>query len=138
MKRILVVCQDNAYLSPIAHAYLQFYAADQAVINSAGFRPSDNIHLLASTALQSDNLEVITATPIGIDHFSGQKFDTVLYLGEKTDILVPADVQYDNLHTILLTVDSCCDENYQQVHENIKRELLRYIGKHLPATMASN
>lgn len=147
MKNILVLCTANSCRSQMAEGYLRFFTDGKIAINSAGLGV-EMVNPHAIEVMREDNIDISDAISKDISSFTNQHFEYILWIctTEETDILekykITADKQcyFDipdpkkivednsNLSTTLVFSDT---------REIVKKEILRFIGKHLALPVSS-
>jgi protein-tyrosine-phosphatase len=78
--RVLFVCAANAARSQMAEALLRSLGGDHFEVHSAGVRPRDKVHPLATRVLSAIHLDVSTQMTKSIDRFKTEPFDYVITL----------------------------------------------------------
>ena len=136
MKKILVLCQDNACRSQMAEGYLNFYAGNKAIIYSAGIQANglnpfavkvmteDNIDISSNSSKQHTKLDstdfdyLIKVCPINESEIASLNWKKVY----QYDILDPAETVGDEEYIM---------ETFRATREIIKKSILQFIGKEL-------
>ncbi len=77
MKKILVLCTGNSCRSQIAQGYLQHFAANKAVVYSAGIE-THGVNPRAVSTMQDDGIDISHHTSNNIDEYRDVKFDFVI------------------------------------------------------------
>lgn len=77
MKRILVLCTGNSCRSQIAEGYLRHFAADKAVVYSAGVE-THGVNPRAIATMAEDGIDISGHSSNNISEYQGMDFDFVL------------------------------------------------------------
>lgn len=77
MKRILVLCTGNSCRSQIAEGYLRYFAADKAVVYSAGVE-THGVNPRAIITMAEDGIDISGHTSNNISEYQGMEFDFVI------------------------------------------------------------
>ncbi len=77
MKNILVLCTGNSCRSQMAHGYLREFAADKAIVYSAGIE-THGLNKDAVASMKADNIEISDHTSNHIDEYKSIVFDYVI------------------------------------------------------------
>ena len=77
MKKILVLCTGNSCRSQIAEGYLRHFAADEAVVYSAGVE-THGVNPKAISIMAADGIDISGHTSNHIDEYADIKFDFVI------------------------------------------------------------
>lgn len=78
MKRALILCTGNSCRSQMAEAFLNYFGEGRLEAQSAGTRPSAEVHPLAVEVMREEGLDISFARPKSVDEFIGQDFDYVI------------------------------------------------------------
>lgn len=136
MKKILVLCTGNACRSQMAEAYLRFFTQGNAEIFSAGLKPHQ-VHPLAIEVMQEDNIDISFAQSKHSNDFSGEHFDYLLTVCANAHQQRPTDITADHYFSYDIPDPESVEaataaeqlDVFLDVREEIKREMLRFIGK---------
>ena len=77
MKQILVLCTGNSCRSQIAEGYLQFFAANNAVVYSAGIE-THGVNPKAIQVMAEDGIDISHHTSNNVDEYTAIPFDYVI------------------------------------------------------------
>lgn len=77
VKKILVICTDNSFLSQIAEGYLRFFARDRAEIFSAGIK-AHGIDPIVIAIMKEDHIDISGHTSNNISDYHDIDFDYVI------------------------------------------------------------
>ena len=77
MKKILVLCTGNSCRSQLAEGYLRHFAADKAVVYSAGVE-THGVNPRAIAIMQEDGIDISGHTSNLVDEYAGIDFDYVI------------------------------------------------------------
>ncbi len=77
MKKILVLCTGNSCRSRLAEGYLRHFAADKAVVYSAGVE-THGVNPRAIAIMQEDGIDISGHTSNRVDEYAGIDFDYVI------------------------------------------------------------
>ena len=77
MKKILVLCTGNSCRSQLAEGYLRQFAADKAVVYSAGVE-THGVNPRAIAIMQEDGIDISGHTSNLVDEYAGIDFDYVI------------------------------------------------------------
>ena len=77
MKKILVLCTGNSCRSQIAEGYLRHFAADRAIIYSAGIE-THGVNPRAIAVMHEDGIDISGHTSNNIDEYNDIDFDLVI------------------------------------------------------------
>ena len=77
MKQILVLCTGNSCRSQIAEGYLQYFAANNAVVYSAGIE-THGVNPKAIQVMAEDGIDIGHHTSNNIDEYTDIPFDYVI------------------------------------------------------------
>lgn len=136
MKKILVLCSGNSCRSQMAAAYLKFFTEGKAEVYSAGLHPTE-VKPDTMAAMLDDNIDISHATAKGIEYFSGLSFDYLVTVCEEARLFKPADIHADehfhfdipSPYALLAEFNGSAALAFIKTRENIKREMLRFIGR---------
>ncbi len=135
MKKILVLCTGNACRSQMAEGYLRFFIQGQVEVISAGLEPT-HLHPLAVQVMLEDNIDISEAESKGLEQFSGEHFDYLLTVCKNAKDRQPADVTAEQYFHFDISdpeegAKEVADPNvaFTDTREQIKREMLQFIGK---------
>ncbi|PSR12741.1 MAG: protein tyrosine phosphatase [Bacteroidetes bacterium] len=144
MKKILVLCTGNACRSQMAEAYLRFFTQGKAEVYSAGINPHA-VHPLAISVMREDNIDISNAYSKSVAEFSGENFDYLITVCAHAEEKKPADISAELFYHYDIpdpeeAVEMKVEEPFSvfsNTRELIKREMLRFIGKHVELTITS-
>lgn len=77
VKKILVICSDNSFLSQIAEGYLKFFARERAEIYSAGIE-AHGVDPVAIAIMNEDHIDISNHTSNSINDYHHIRFDYVI------------------------------------------------------------
>jgi len=77
MKQILVLCTGNSCRSQIAEGYLQYFAANKAVVYSAGIE-THGVNPKAIQVMAEDGIDIGHHTSNNVDEYTAIPFDYVI------------------------------------------------------------
>ncbi|TAK07427.1 MAG: arsenate reductase ArsC [Candidatus Manganitrophaceae bacterium] len=81
MKRILFVCVENSCRSQMAEAFARIYGKEKADVNSAGSRPSGQIHPKAIEAMWEIGYDLTRHTSKSLKEVPDIEYDAVITMG---------------------------------------------------------
>lgn len=76
-KKILVLCTGNSCRSQIAEGYLRLFAADKAIIYSAGIE-THGVNPKAIQVMEEDGIDISLHTSNNIDEYRVIEFDLII------------------------------------------------------------
>ena len=134
--KVLVHCQMDGHLSTIAKGYLQYYTHQQWQVIACGPFDPKNSHQ-ALLAMKEDGIDLSNDIPEPLSRYLGTDFDQVIVIGEfNTGEFNNRHVPNFNLlhHETLVNLKQQLPIGstgfYRAAQEIIKKEVLRFIGKH--------
>jgi arsenate reductase len=137
MKRVLVLCTGNSSRSQMAEGYLKFYAEGKFEVYSAGLE-DHGINPLTIFSMNDDNIDVSVQFSKSIHNFHGEHFDYLISVCEASREDVARYVSFDKfIHYDIIDpagVEGTTSEKesiFLQVREEIKRCVLKFLGKEL-------
>lgn len=139
MKNILVLCSGNACRSQMAEAYLRFFTSRDIKIYSAGLN-THTVNPYAIEAMRDDNIDISNALSKDISIFADQYFDYLLWVCpssidyKKYNISAGVQCLYEipDPENLVQTDESLnVQEVFSETRELVKKEILRFVGKHL-------
>lgn len=139
MLQILVVCTTNSARSLMAASYLRCFIGQEAEVYSAGTAPQV-VSELAIRAMLDDNIDLRAAESRPIEDFRKQSFDYIITVCDAAARDMPKKPRAQaRLHYEVadpegsLTTAVPQDEQARYIHcrEEVKRQMLRFIGQHL-------
>jgi len=77
MKKMLVLCTGNSFRSQMAEGYLRHFAADRAIVKSAGIE-THGVNPKAVAIMKEDGIDISTHTSNNVDEYSAINFDFVI------------------------------------------------------------
>jgi arsenate reductase len=136
MRKILVLCDTNASKSQMAEAYLRIFTHGNAEIFSAGISPQP-VHPLAFMVMLDDNIDIAFAQSKPIDYYVGQHFDYLITVCGDEVLPLSANITADHRSVFKISDPEAklyANENeeltaFLDTREEIKREMLRFIGR---------
>jgi arsenate reductase len=97
--RVLFVCSANAARSQMAEALLRSLGGPEFEVHSAGVRPHEKVHPLATRVLNAIHLDVSSHLTKALDRFRGEVFDYVVTLcDESRDACATIPARVENIH----------------------------------------
>lgn len=89
--KILIICQHNSGRSQMAEAYLNQFAGDRLVIESAGLEPSDKINPLVAEVMKEAGFDLSGKTPRSVfEKFkAGKLYDHLITVCHESEAQCP-------------------------------------------------
>lgn len=138
MKKVLVMCTENACRSQMAEGYLRFYAANRAIFCSAGIKNA-HVNPYAVQVMQEDGIDITSFKSATYKSYEGQTFDHLIIVCKELHGSLPNGLHAKKIHFIDIPdpalfqgdKDSTIDE-FRSVRELVKTEMLKFIGQEIP------
>lgn len=120
----------------MAAAYLKFFTQGKAEVHSAGLHPTE-VQPDTVAAMLDDNIDISQAKAKGVESFSGLSFDYLVTVCEEAQLYKPADIHADEHFHFEIPSPYALNAEFNanpalafiKTRENIKREMLRFIGR---------
>ncbi len=88
MKSILFVCVENRARSQIAEGLARHFVGSQYDIFSAGSKPGDRVHPMATAVMAEIGIDISKQKPKSLDTISLERIDLVITLCEEEECAV--------------------------------------------------
>lgn len=137
MKNILVLCTGNSCRSQIAHGYLQAFAADKAVVYSAGVE-THGVNPRAVQTMKEDGIDISGHTSNNVMEYTGIPFDFVITVCDHAKEVCPyypsnAEKFHYNFPDPAKAVgtEDEINRSFTEVRELIKKYCLGFVKEHI-------
>jgi arsenate reductase (thioredoxin) len=137
MYRVLLICQDNSELSPMAEAYFSLIAGDSAEVYSAGIHPK-KISAQIVKIVKEDGIDISEYKCHSLQEYRHIDFDYVLTFDSESEIesqhLPSKPVKYHFEFDRLLPYDKTEEETldiYRSIREKMKKTIRTFVKEHL-------
>lgn len=137
MKNILVLCTGNSCRSQIAHGYLQAFAADKAVVYSAGVE-THGVNPRAVQTMKEDGIDISGHTSNNVMEYTGIPFDFVITVCDHAKEVCPyypsnAEKFHYNFPDPAKAVgtEDEINRSFTGVRELIKKYCLGFVKEHI-------
>jgi arsenate reductase len=142
-KKILVVCHGNACRSQIAEGYLRFYTTGQVDVFSAGIL-ADGIHPLSIQVMAEDGIDISHQYSKTVASLHDKEFHYILTVCDEAlqqlPILEASDKTF-HFHfedpSLVTGSEEIRLEAFRRVREEIKKYVLRMVGREFSETFLS-
>lgn len=137
MKNILVLCTGNSCRSQIAHGYLQTFAADKAVVYSAGVE-THGVNPRAVQTMKEDGIDISGHSSNNVMEYTGITFDFVITVCDHAKEVCPyypstAEKFHYNFPDPAKAVgtEDEINRSFTEVRELIKKYCLGFVKEHI-------
>lgn len=136
MYRVLLLCKNNAVLSPMAEGYFKFLGTEDAEIYRAGIT-KEKVDPAVNRLMQEDGIDISTLGSHTISEYKHLSFDYILTFDDESEAeshhLPSHSVKYHYNFEKLLPEDFTeldKTEVYRNIREKIKRIVKVFIKDH--------
>lgn len=137
MKNILVLCTGNSCRSQIAHGYLQTFAADKAVVYSAGVE-THGVNPRAVQTMKEDGIDISGYSSNNVMEYTGITFDFVITVCDHAKEVCPYypsnaekfHYNFPDPAKVVGTEDEI-NRSFTEVRELIKKYCLGFVKEHI-------
>ena len=141
MKKILILCQHNTARSQMAEGYLNFFAGDQVLVQSAGI-DAKIMHPLAVKVMKEDNIDITTQSPKLAKQLLKHKYDFLITFGEEIPVSFLKKIRslrqlYLEIQDPILTEEDL-EASFRETRETVKKFVLKFIGKELTQSISTS
>ncbi len=141
MKKILVLCSANSARSQMAEAYLRYFASEWGSFYSAGLH-AEPIHPLTFQVMEEDNIDLSSHSSKSVKEFETEQFDFLITVCSSAHNPLPKNLSYQHYLHYNIPDPREHEKNpvnllkaFRSAREEIKKEMLRFIGSQLHATI---
>jgi arsenate reductase len=143
MYRVLLLCKNNAVLSPMAEGYFKSLGIDDAEVYRAGIK-KEKIEPIVSKLMEEDGIDISKSDSHSVSEYRHLSFDFILTFDAESEAeshhFPSHSVKYHYDFDKMLPVDDIEQDRteiYRNIREKIKKIIKSFVKDHLAKASVS-